>query len=438
MPITISFVVPLYNHLAQSRVMLYSLLESLPIELAHEVILVDDASTDGTRRWLASLVLPNVRVLLNDQNLGYAKTNNRGVAATQGELLCLVNNDLEFESGWLEPMLGALLSPTSKLGLVGNVQYRVADGSLDHAGVQLSDAGHFVHTQPDVLPDFGLQKVLAVTGACMLMRRTVFEQVGGLDERYLNGCEDIDLCYKLRQLGLDVAVSYESRIKHHVSLSRGQVSLQNERNSQMLFAKWRKEIKQDLAAVWLKMLQKGNGWDAAIIPGALSDDFLASPFTASRIIAESLLCRLETYWARTLGDGPLTPFEEIRVSTRGVERMPGAPYYKISDAVMIDVVGLSSARNVYVCGFKVAADEPREIAVSFEVNGIQTVVQRLAPEQDMNVGVINPLWLSGAPNRIKVSFAFVGADGVALGNACGAVCLTHVVVDDVIELIMHT
>ena len=85
---------------------------------------------------------------------------------------------------------------------------------------------------------------------------------------------------------------------------------------------------------------------------------------------------------------------------------------------------------MYVCGFKVAAVEQREIVVSFEVNGIQTVVQRLASEQDMNVGVINPLWLSGVPNRIKVSFAFVGADEVALGNACGAVRLTHVVVDD--------
>lgn len=430
MPPTISFVVPLYNHLAESQVMLFSLLESLPRDLTYEVILVDDASADGTRDWLAELSLPQVRFAVNAHNSGYAYTTNHGAGLATGDYLCLLNNDLVFEPGWLEPMLGALLSPTSKLGLVGNVQYRVADGSLDHAGVRLSDAGHFVHMQPEVLPDSGLQKVLAVTGACMLMRRAMFEQVGGLDERYLNGCEDIDLCYKVRQLGLDVAVSYESRIKHHVSLSRGQVSLQNERNSQMMFAKWRKEIKQDLAAVWLPMLQNGSGWDASALPGLLSADFLGSPFTASRIIAKSVLCRLEAYWARTLGDAPLTPVDDIRVSTRGVERVPGAPYYKISDAVVIAVVGLRSARNVYVCGFKVAADEPREIAVSFEVNGIQTVVQRLASEQDMNVGVINPLWLSGAPNRIEVSFAFVGADGVALGNACGAVCLTHVVVDD--------
>lgn len=435
---TISFVVPLYNHLAESKVMLFSLLESLPKDLTYEVILVDDASTDGTRAWLPGLSLPQVRVAVNVRNSGYAFTMNHGTGLATGEYLCLLNNDLVFEPGWLEPMLEALLSPTSKLGLIGNVQYRVADGSLDHAGVRLSDAGHFVHKQPAVLPDSGLQNVLAVTGACMLMRRTVFEQLGGLDERYLNGCEDIDLCYKVRQLCLDVAVSYESRIKHHVSLSRGQVALQNERNSQMLFTKWRKEIKQDLAAVWLPKLQNGSGWDASALPGSLSDDFLASPFTASRIIAESVLCRLEAYWARTLGDAPLSPADDIRVSTRGVERVSGAPYYKISDGVVIDVVGLRSARNVYVCGFKVAADEPREIVVSFEVNGIQTVVQRLASEQDVNVGVINPLWLSGAPNRIKVSFAFVDADGVALGNACGAVCLTHVVVDDVIELIMHT
>lgn len=434
----ITFVVPLYNHLAESQVMLYSLLESLPRDLTYDVILVDDASTDGTRDWLAGLSLPQVRFAVNSQNSGYAFTINDGAGLATGEYLCLLNNDLVFEPGWLEPMLGALLSPTSKLGLVGNVQYRVADGSLDHAGLRLSDAGHFVHIQPDVFLNSGLQKVLAVTGACMLMRRTIFEQVGGFDERYLNGCEDIDLCYKVRQLGLDVAVSYESHIKHHVSLSRGQVSLQNERNSQTLFAKWRREIKQDLAAVWLPMLQNASGWDASALPGSLSADFLASPFTASRVIAESVLCRLEAYWARTLGDAPLSPVDDIRVSTRGLARVPGTLYYKISDVVVIDVVGLRSARNVYVCGFKVAADETREIAVSFEVNGIQTVVQRLALEPDMNVGVINPLWLSGAPNRIEVSFAFVGADGVALGNASGAVCLTHVVVDDRVVGLMRS
>lgn len=76
-------------------------------------------------------------------------------------------------------MLGALLSPTSKLGLVGSVQYRVADGSLDHAGVQLSDEGHFVHMPSRklcLIP--GCRRCHNDSGACMLMRRTVFEQMG--------------------------------------------------------------------------------------------------------------------------------------------------------------------------------------------------------------------------------------------------------------------
>lgn len=425
----LSFIVPLFNHLAASQVMLCSLLESLPTGLVYEVILVDDASADGTRDWLADLTLPNVRVVFNDQNQGYARTNNRGVAAARGELLCLLNNDLEFCPGWLEPMLALIESEPLRAGVVGNVQHRMADGQLDHAGVYLSQGGAFLHRQTEPLPDHAFDKVTAATGACLLLYREHFKQVGGLDERFINGCEDIDLCYKLRARGLNVLVSYESQIKHHVSLSRGTVTKQNERNSQILFAKWRKEIKQDLAAIWFPKLQAGSGWDMTLLPGALSNEFLGSPHTAARLVAESILCRLEGYWARTLGDAPLMPDDELCVLVSGVERVSGASYFRISDAVVIDVIGLKSARNVYVCGFKDAADEPREILVYFEVNGIQTVVQRLASGQNMNVGVINPLWFSSSTNRISVSFAFVTGNGV-LSNASRCVCLTHVVVDD--------
>lgn len=426
-----SFIIPLRNHLAETQAMFLSLLESFPLGFSYEVIFVDDFSTDDTRLWLEGLVVPNVKVVLNENNRGYAYSTNLGADLASGEMLFLLNNDLVFTSGWMEPMFESLNAQGRRTGLVGNLQYRVTDQFLDHAGVALSESGTFVHKQPTFLPRLPFEKVLAVTGACLLLTKELFDRLGGLDERFFNGCEDIDLCYKARQHGFDVVVSYESKINHHVSLSRGVSSLQNERNSQMLFAKWRKEIKQDLAAVWLPNLQNGAGWDASVLPGALSDDFLASPFTASRIIAESVLCRLEAHWATTVGDEPLTTFDDdIRVSTRGLEKVPGALYYKMSDSVVINVVGQRSARNVYVCGFKVAVDEPREIAVSFEVNGIQKVIHRLAPEQGMNVGVINPLWLSGASNRIEVCFAFVGADGIALGNACSAVYLTHVVVDD--------
>ena len=130
---------------------------------------------------------------------GFAKTNNAGVRQAAGQILGLLNNDLLFEPGWLEPMLAVLESPVLNAGCVGNVQYRVADGALDHAGVRLSCTGQFEHIQrlPEIGP--GYARVLAVTGACLLMRKADFERAGGFDEVFVNGCEDVDLCSQCQQ-----------------------------------------------------------------------------------------------------------------------------------------------------------------------------------------------------------------------------------------------
>src|SRR5687767_66385 len=101
----VSFIIPLYNCLPLTQAMLASLQATLPAGLAHEIIFVDDGSTDGTREWLATLTAPPFRVLLNERNLGYAIANNRAAAVARGEFLVLLNSDLVLQPGWLEPML---------------------------------------------------------------------------------------------------------------------------------------------------------------------------------------------------------------------------------------------------------------------------------------------------------------------------------------------
>ena len=80
----LSVIVPLYNCLPLTQAMLRSLRETLPADMTHEIILVDDGSTDGTREWLAGLEAP-FRVILNERNLGYGASNNRGAAIARGE-----------------------------------------------------------------------------------------------------------------------------------------------------------------------------------------------------------------------------------------------------------------------------------------------------------------------------------------------------------------
>ena len=240
----VSFIIPLHGCLPLTQAMLASFVPSLPPGLAYEVILVDDCSTDGTREWLATLHDPRVRVVLNEKNLGYGASNNRGAALATGEFLALLNNDLVLAPGWLEPILRAHRWLGGLAGLVGNVQLNARTGALDHAGIYITARGKPAHFRS--LPRFsrfftGLRRVPALTGACVVLRRSRWEQLGGFDPQFINGAEDIDLCFRAAELGLVHAVALRSVVRHHVSASPGR-KLRDEENSFRLARKWRETL----------------------------------------------------------------------------------------------------------------------------------------------------------------------------------------------------
>ena len=116
---SVSFIVPLFNHVQQTQEMLDSLLAHMPAGLEFEILLADDASTDGTAAWLATLRHPQIKTLRSEVNRGYAANNNAAARQAKGEVLALLNNDLLLQAGWLPPMLDLLLSPQGKVGVVG-------------------------------------------------------------------------------------------------------------------------------------------------------------------------------------------------------------------------------------------------------------------------------------------------------------------------------
>lgn len=245
----ISFIIPLYNGLAHTRECLRTLQATLPAGLTHEILFVDDGSTDGTHEWLATLGAP-CRTLLNERNLGFAGACNRGAATATGELLFFLNNDLVLLPGWLEPMRG-LLRRRKNAALVGNVQLRTATGALDHAGVHFDAKGKPGHdvTRPLLSRLLGWREVPAVTGACFGLRRSTWEALGGFDEGFRNGGEDIDLCLRARAAGLRTLVSLRSVVLHHVSASPGR-KRRDEENSRRLALRWRGEIARLSARAW--------------------------------------------------------------------------------------------------------------------------------------------------------------------------------------------
>ncbi len=240
----ISVVTPLFNCLPVTQAMVASLRASIPRRISYEVILVDDGSTDGTRDWLAGLGEP-FRVVLNERNLGYAAATNRGAAIARGKILALMNNDLVLRRGWLGPMLSVLKSLGRRAGLVGNVQVNAASGEIDHSGVVIGETCKPEHDRrPPGLASLifaPARRVFAVTGACVLIRADTWKRLGGLDEAYVNGCEDIDLCLRAREAGLVNAVALRSRVLHHVSASPGR-RLRDEENAMRLVLRWRPQL----------------------------------------------------------------------------------------------------------------------------------------------------------------------------------------------------
>jgi GT2 family glycosyltransferase len=232
--------------------MVASLQATVPRDVTYEIILVDDGSTDGTRQWLTTLAAP-FRVVLNERNLGYAGANNRGAVVATGEFLVLLNNDLVLTPHWLEPMLAAHRHLGSKAGVIGNVQHDARTGVVDHCGIFINPKAKPEHDH--ALPPFWLRYlrplriVPAVTGACALIGRATWEQLGGFDEGFSNGGEDVDFCFRARALGLRNAIALRSAVRHHISASPGR-KLRDEQNSRRLALKWRAQLEQLALRRW--------------------------------------------------------------------------------------------------------------------------------------------------------------------------------------------
>lgn len=401
--------------------MLSSLLTSLPVGLDFEVILVDDASKDATPKWLSRLRHPRMRTLINSQNLGYAATNNRAVDVACGEILCLLNNDLIFSPGWLEPMLHLLLDSEVNIGLVGNVQRRVADGEIDHAGIKINLKAQFEHIQ-STPTDTYYAFLPWVTGACMLLRRDFFLSLGGFDTRYNNGCEDIDLCFKVREAGKAVVIAYESVIRHHVSLSRGVNSLQNERNSCLLFARWRDEIKKLLTQAWLTQLTT----DAAEQPwldGVLAENFIRTPHAASLMLAENRLTIQDQRWAFLLRQKTVHEDLEKRFAVSGVSHETNGESRLTERKVCLSFRNCKAMGNFNLCG-RVLSTLPMEtLDVVIDCNGLHSKHFKVKRGVSFNLGMDQPLVLSCESNVFQVTFDLRKAD------TASSVLLDYVVID---------
>ncbi|MDA1066719.1 MAG: glycosyltransferase family 2 protein [Verrucomicrobia bacterium] len=245
----VSFIVPLYNRLDCTQALLESFIATIH-SVSFELIFVNDCSDDGSREFLDARRSERIVVLHNEKRMGYAKSVNRGAVNATGEFLGLLNNDLVLTDGWLEPMLECF-NKKLKVGTVGNIQRNINTRRIDHAGIIFDLVGlpdHYGKNYP-FIPTFDYRDFPAVTGACMLIRRSLFEEMQGFDESYLNGCEDVDLCLRIGQKGYRNIVAGQSTVWHHVSASPGRRD-NDQSNNKKLLKRWGEDLKSHGQRNW--------------------------------------------------------------------------------------------------------------------------------------------------------------------------------------------
>jgi len=428
----ITFIIPLFNHVEYSKAMLDSLLGSVPKDLDFEAIVVDDGSSDGTRTWLGQLMDDRIRPIFNEANIGYARSNNRAAEVAKGSILGLLNNDLVLLQGWLEPMLEVLCSPSSNAGIVGNIQFRTDGDIIDHAGIEVNHLSKVEHIR--ALPQSGqmVRRVFAVTGACCLVSKRDFIAVGGFDERYVNGGEDVDLCLKLRMCHKYAYVATASRVRHHVSLTRN-VSAENqdrnERNSRLLFHKWRAVIQRETQSAWMELLASaaGGGSRQVISDFSLTDAFGTAPHAVSGILAKSVCHREDMRWREIL-DAEGSDAGQLQVSSmQGFRWDCASPYGGMDLAVRYPWIDGCAwlvlpkgcpSRSVFVTG-KILARRgsdhsfPGGIAITLEINGVQQKSWTNLAAGDFNLGVERPASIPQHPTLVRVVVASASDGGRA-------------------------
>lgn len=244
----VSVVVLTHNNLAFSQECLFSI-EAYSEYSNLEVLVVDNASTDGTREWLetwqseVSQAGHFRKVLLNEANLGFAAGNNRGLRAAQGEFIVVLNNDTYVTPGWVRSLCNHLRDDR-RVGLVGPVTNNIGNEARVEAiyssmEAMIRVAGEHTRRRPG-----SRFRMANAAFFCVAMRRDVYARVGDLDERFGMGFfEDDDYCRRVEQAGLEVYCAEDVFIHHHLSASFDSLGVEVkralfEKNKALYEAKW--------------------------------------------------------------------------------------------------------------------------------------------------------------------------------------------------------
>ena len=219
----------------------------------YEIILIDNGSTNKeVLNFYKELEkYQNIKILYKDVPFNFSRLINFGVKNASGKVICLLNNDMEIITpDWLKEMVSLAVRP--EIGVVG-AKLLYPDKTIQHAGVVLgiwNGADHAFKGSPN--DSYGymyrlitLQNYLAVTAACMVFRKEIFDKVGGFNETFSVNFNDVDFCLKVYEKGYRIVWTPHVMLYHFESKSRGANSKIAEKEIAILRKKWKKYIDKD-------------------------------------------------------------------------------------------------------------------------------------------------------------------------------------------------
>ncbi len=250
----VSIIIPVFNQLKLTHACIKSILQNTMYP-NYEIIVVDNGSIDGTTDYLKLLVQKkkNIKLITNNENLGFAKANNLGVKIAKGKYLLLLNNDTKVQPNWLEPLV-KIAEQDKQIAAVGS-KLLFPNRTIQHAGISIINdkdlpdplvARHIYYGADEYLPQANFLCIYqALTAACLLIKKSAFEDVGGFDDGFWNGYEDVDLCFKLGQKGWLLVYQPESVVIHYESQSGKDRFTKISENIELLHKKWLGKITAD-------------------------------------------------------------------------------------------------------------------------------------------------------------------------------------------------
>ena len=246
----VSIIIPVYNEFEYTYNCLKSILKNSG-DVPYEIIVADDCSSDLTVR--VEEIAVNVKSVTTEKNVKFLLNCNHAAKYAKGDYILFLNNDTQVQANWLEPMV-SLMERDKEAGLVG-AKLVYPDGLLQEAGgIVWKDASawNYGNRKSPEDPEFNYVKEADyISGACIMVRRTLWEEIGGFDERFAPAYyEDTDLAFEIRKRGCKVMYQPLSVVVHFEGVSNGtdvKSGLKQYQivNHQKFYEKWKTVLEAD-------------------------------------------------------------------------------------------------------------------------------------------------------------------------------------------------